>query len=140
MRTILVVDDNAMARNTIARVLEREGYRVILAIDGLRALASFRKEPPDLVITDIIMPEREGIGTIREMLAEQPATKIIAISGGGRMGRLDFLQIAEKIGARAIMRKPIDPDEFIKLVSDCLNAKETQEAHGNAIAKHATKR
>ena len=117
---ILVIDDEAMVRNTIARVLEHEGYRVTLAVDGLRGLTSFRKEPPDLVITDIIMPEEEGIGTIRRMLEEQPKTKIIAISGGGRIGNVDFLRIAENIGAMAIMRKPFAPSEFLNLVSQCL--------------------
>ena len=117
---ILVIDDETMVRNTIARVLEHEGYRVTLAVDGLRGLTSFRKEPPDLVITDIIMPEEEGIGTIRRMLEEQPKTKIIAISGGGRIGNVDFLRIAENIGAMAIMRKPFAPSEFLNLVSQCL--------------------
>lgn len=120
---ILVIDDEAMVRSTIARTLEREGYRVAHAVDGLRGLTSFRKEPPDLVITDIIMPEEEGIGTIRRMLAEQPETKIIAISGGGRVGNFDVLRIAENIGAMATMRKPFAPREFINLVSECLKKK-----------------
>jgi CheY-like chemotaxis protein len=89
MHKILVIDDNVVVRNTIIQMLESEGYEVVSAEDGRRGLSVFRSEKPDLVITDIIMPEKEGIETIRDIRGEAPDTKIIAISGGGRMGNTD---------------------------------------------------
>lgn len=66
------------------------------------------------------MPEQEGIETIRQILAERPNAKIIAISGGGRIGNTDFLQIARKVGAAEVLPKPFDPDDLLQLVSSCL--------------------
>jgi DNA-binding response OmpR family regulator len=117
MRTILVIDDSPAVRSTMARILESAGYKVVLANDGLQGIAAFRKEPPDLVITDIVMPEEEGIATIRRMLSERPSTKIIAISGGGRVGNIDFLKLARKMGASEALPKPFDPESLLAIVS-----------------------
>ena len=93
MKKILVIEDNVIVRNTMTRILEAAGYAVVMANDGLQGVESFRKEHPDLIISDIIMPEQEGIATIRQIIGEKPDAKIIAISGGGRIGNTDFLQI-----------------------------------------------
>jgi len=122
MTKILVIEDNPIVRSTVGRVLQAGGYEVISADDGLEGVAMFHKERPDLVVTDIIMPEQEGIETIRQILAEKPATKIIAISGGGRIGNTDFLQIARKIGAAEVLPKPFDPEDLLQLVANCLKA------------------
>jgi two-component system, chemotaxis family, chemotaxis protein CheY len=122
MKKILVIEDNPIVRSTVGRILEAGGYQVISAGDGLQGVAAFRKEQPDLVVTDIIMPEQEGIETIRQILADRPGTKIIAISGGGRIGNTDFLQIARKVGASEVLPKPFDPDDLLQLVSNCLAA------------------
>ncbi|HLI20121.1 MAG TPA: response regulator [Stellaceae bacterium] len=122
MRKILVIEDNAIVRNTVTRILQSAGYEVVVANDGLRGVAAFRKEHPDLVISDIIMPEQEGIATIRQILGEKPDTKIIAISGGGRIGNTDFLQIARKMGAADALAKPFDPEDLLARVSNCLKA------------------
>ena len=82
MKKILVIDDDASVRDTIVQILEGEGYAVISAEDGKRGFALFRSEHPDLVITDIIMPEREGIQTITDIRGVSPKAKVIAISGG----------------------------------------------------------
>jgi CheY-like chemotaxis protein len=119
---ILVIDDNVVVRNTIVQILESEGYEVIGAEDGRRGLHAFRTEHPDLVVTDIIMPEKEGIETIRDIRAESPNAKIIAISGGGRMGNTDFLKIARQLGASEAVAKPLDPDHFLDIVKNCLAA------------------
>jgi DNA-binding response OmpR family regulator len=76
-------------------------------------MAAFRSEQPNLVITDIIMPDQEGIQTITEMCKAKPDAKIIAISGGGRIGNTDFLQIARHLGAMDIIPKPFDPDVLL---------------------------
>jgi CheY-like chemotaxis protein len=122
MKKILVIEDNPIVRSTVGRILEAGGYQVISAGDGIQGVAAFRKEQPDLVVTDIIMPEQEGIETIRQILADRPGTKIIAISGGGRIGNTDFLQIARKVGASEVLPKPFDPDDLLQLVSNCLAA------------------
>jgi DNA-binding response OmpR family regulator len=122
VKKILVIEDNAVVRNTMMRILQSAGYDVVIANDGLQGVAAFRREQPDLVISDIIMPEQEGIATIRQILGENPGTKIIAISGGGRIGNTDFLQIAKKMGASDALPKPFDPDELLSRVTTCLNA------------------
>lgn len=120
MSKILVIDDDPMVRNTISRILDRKGYDVVLAGDGRYGLKLFESEQPDLVITDIIMPEREGIETIRAIHKICPTAKIIAISGGGRVGNVDFLTLAAKLGAREIIAKPFEPTELTASVSRCL--------------------
>jgi CheY-like chemotaxis protein len=121
MQKILVIDDDSLVRDTLVRVLERKGYQVLVASDGLRGLHAFRREQPDLVITDIIMPEKEGLETIREIRGECPDAKIIAISGGARIGNMDFLDVAGKLGASEIIPKPFDPTELVTVVSRCLD-------------------
>jgi CheY-like chemotaxis protein len=120
MKKILVIEDNPIVRSTVGRILQAGGYEVISANDGLQGVAAFRKEHPDLVVTDIIMPEQEGIETIRQILSDRPNAKIIAISGGGRIGNTDFLQIARKVGATEVLPKPFDPDDLLQMVSNCL--------------------
>lgn len=122
MPKILVIDDDVMVRNNICKVLRHSGFEVIAAEDGGRGLASFRRDRPDLVITDIIMPEKEGIETIIEMRREHPDTKIIAVSGGGRIGNADFLSMATSLGAAAVIAKPFLPEELINQVKSCLAA------------------
>ena len=118
---ILVIDDEPLLRQAISRILERAGYVAISAADGVEGLAAFRRERPALVITDLIMPEREGIETIRHILRDAPDTKIIAISGSGFMGAPDFLGMARELGASEILRKPFEARDLIALVTFCLD-------------------
>jgi DNA-binding response OmpR family regulator len=120
MPKILVIEDDVMVRNTIDKILRHGGYDVVMAEDGARGVTSFRAEKPDLVLTDIIMPEREGIATIVEIRRERPDAKIIAMSGGGRIGSADFLGMARKLGANDIIRKPFLPQDLIRRVKACL--------------------
>jgi DNA-binding response OmpR family regulator len=120
MMKILVIDDDAVVRRTIEHILRDEGYEVLTAGDGVRGMMVFRREQPDLVITDIIMPDQEGIQTITEMRKDRPDAKIIAISGGGRIGNIDYLKIALVLGARNIIPKPFDADELLLVVAECL--------------------
>jgi two-component system, chemotaxis family, chemotaxis protein CheY len=120
MSKILVIDDDPTVRKTIGRILDRKGHEVVMAGDGRYGLKLFASEQPDLVITDIIMPEREGLETIRAIQKIAPGAKIIAISGGGRVGNVDFLNMAAKLGAREIIAKPFDPSELTDSVSRCL--------------------
>jgi CheY-like chemotaxis protein len=120
MAKILVIDDDVIVRMTIVRLLEEAGHDVLAAKDGLRGMAVFRNTEPDLVITDIIMPEQEGIQTISEMRKAKPDAKIIVMSGSGRIGDTDFLEIAKAGGAMAVIPKPFDMEELLALVRDCL--------------------
>jgi DNA-binding response OmpR family regulator len=120
MPKILIIDDDTMVRDTLARILKRKGYDVLAAEDGRRGLVMFEKEQPDLAIIDIIMPEKEGIETIREICRLSPQAKIIAISGGARFGNVDFLSMAAKFGASEVFAKPFDPDALLDSVAQCL--------------------
>jgi DNA-binding response OmpR family regulator len=119
---ILVIDDDDGVRETIRLALDEHVYEVITAENGERGLSAFRRTPPDLVITDIVMPAMEGLQTIRELRRQRPAMPIIAISAGGRGERHDFLEIARRLGAWEILVKPFDPDELVARIESCLGA------------------
>lgn len=119
-RKILIIDDEPLIRHMVARVLERAGYPTVSAANGAQGLTSFRGERPMLVITDLIMPEREGIETIRHIRREQPELPIIAMSGSTRAGGADFLGMAQELGATGVLRKPFDPLDLLNCVRRCL--------------------
>lgn len=122
--TILIIDDEPMIRHLIARILDRVGYRTVCAANGIQGLACFRQSCPALVITDIIMPEREGIETIRQIRREAPDLPIIAISGSTRTGGgADFLAMARELGATDILRKPFEPLDLLDYVTRCLGTR-----------------
>lgn len=110
---ILVIDDDHLVRYTLSRILQRNGYDVVTASDGKRGMALLQNEPPAVVITDIIMPEQEGIDTIIQIRREHPGIKIIAISGGGRLRNIDFLEMAHSLGADDVIRKPFEAEELL---------------------------
>lgn len=120
MKSILVIDDDDIVRTMLTAMLERENYRVITAINGAEALEKYHAEPTDLVITDIIMPEKEGIETILELKRSKPDIKIIAVSGGGRVGPQDYLNVAKKFGAQYTFTKPFDRKSLIDAVKDLI--------------------
>src|ERR1700741_243216 len=107
---ILVIDDDHLVRYTLSKILSSNGYEVVTASDGKRGMAVLRAEHPDGVITDIIMPEQEGTDTINKIPHERPAIKIIAISGGGRIRNIDFLERAQSLGADGVLAKPFEAD------------------------------
>ncbi len=116
---ILVVDDDPAVRDSVAMVLESAGFLVDQAEEGATAMRLLRAHAPDLVITDILMPQKEGIETIREIRSVLPHTPIIAISGGTD-GGADYLKMAQTFGASAVMAKPFDPLAMLKLVNRLL--------------------
>jgi len=121
MAKILIVDDDTHVRYTITKALKTQGHDVVEAGNGRIALDVLGHAPVDLVITDIIMPEMEGIGTILELRKRYPAMKIIAISGGGRSRSVDFLSTARQFGAAATLEKPFAIDDLTKAVNKCLD-------------------
>jgi len=119
MANILVIDDDPAMRRAASRVLKAAGHSVTAYEDGRRAVRHIEQEPPDLLITDIFMPEMEGLETIRELRKSRPELPIIAISGSAPEGA-DYLSFAEKFGAVASLRKPFRPAELLALVSRVL--------------------
>lgn len=113
---ILVIDDEPAVRYAVTRILQSNGYEVTTATDGMRGMSQFRVWRPDLVITDLIMPEQEGMQTIKQLRQADPTVKILAISGGGRLVHVDFLQVARRIGADEILAKPFDSRELLSIV------------------------
>ncbi|MDH5328219.1 MAG: response regulator [Gammaproteobacteria bacterium] len=118
MSTILVIDDNVDFRESLADLLRLDGYDVLEAPDGDEGINIYKQNPIDLVITDIVMPNKEGISTIIELKKIQPDVKIFSVSGGGR-STLDpaaCLQPASKLGAMYTFQKPIDRTAFMEAV------------------------
>lgn len=120
MARILVIDDEVQVRTMLRQMLERSGYEVMDAEDGEGAIQLHREQPADLIITDIIMPGKEGIATISELLRNFPELKIIAISGGGRIGPEEYLDIARRLGAMRTLTKPIERKELLEAVQELL--------------------
>lgn len=120
MATILVVDDDEAFRSVLRRTLVRAGYDVLEAADGAAALKTLSGARVELVITDIIMPNMEGIETIRALRRTYPHLGIVAMSGGGRMKPEGYLEGATAFGAARILRKPFDNVELFAAVEDAL--------------------
>ncbi len=122
MACILVVDDDPGIREVLSEALTFHGHEVVVATDGAQGLRVAASTPPDLVITDIVMPEKEGLETIMELRRTWPELKIIAISGGGVAGPQGYLLPAEKLGADRSLAKPFRIDELLRVVDELLQA------------------
>ena len=120
MQRILVIDDDEQIRALLTQILERAAYQVIAAANGAEGLELFRAQPTDLVITVLIMPEKEGIETMIVLRREFPQARTIAISGGGRNGARDYLPIARQLGARFTIAKPFSRPEILDAVQETL--------------------
>ena len=120
MKKILIIDDEHYILMMLKKMLERAGYEVDIASNGNEGLDLFRKSPSDLVITDIIMPEKEGLETIREMKRMQPQMKIIAMSGGGKISAENYLETAKIFGASRIIEKPFTQQTMVSCVTELL--------------------
>lgn len=118
---ICVIDDDESVRQTVGRILKSAGYAVVDAKDGEAGLRVVERSNPAMIITDIVMPNREGIETIREAKQRFPQVPIIAISGGGRLGPDGFLDLALKLGADDCLAKPFRPAELLDKVTRLLN-------------------
>jgi CheY-like chemotaxis protein len=123
MASVLVADDEFEMRQMLREALERRGYTVDEAADGRETLLRFAQQQPDLVITDLIMPEREGIETIRTLRKECPTIPIIAISCGGRVAPDDYLSLAGQMGADRTFAKPFRLDEILNAVRELTTKK-----------------
>jgi CheY-like chemotaxis protein len=108
------VDDNEDMRQSMKRLLEHFGYEVRVAQDGRHALDLQRQAQSDVLISDIFMPDTDGLETIKQFREAFPATRIIAMSGGGASLEADYLSTASVIGADAILRKPFSKESLLQ--------------------------
>ncbi len=120
MLKILIIDDEASIRHLLAELLEKNGYTTMTAEDGAQGLNLFKTHRPDLTITDLIMPEKEGLELIREIKALDPAAKIIAMSGGGMAQPETYLKLAERFGAQKTFSKPINMKLLLSFIKEAL--------------------
>ncbi|MBF0101501.1 MAG: response regulator [Desulfobacterales bacterium] len=121
MARILVIDDELHIREMLAKLLTRHGHEVLTAEDGRQGIQLHSKQPVDLVITDIIMPEVEGMEVIRVFKHNFSTVPIIAISGGGRIEPYTYLKMAEELGATRTFKKPFETKELIQTIKELLN-------------------
>ncbi|MFP4059759.1 MAG: response regulator [Bacteroidota bacterium] len=121
MKNILIIDDEEMIREGLKAALEIEGYNVTTADNGMEISVITESFQPHLIITDIIMPEMDGIEVIIQIRKKLPDTRIIAISGGGRISADNHLKIAEKLGADAVLTKPFSTNELKNTINSLKN-------------------
>lgn len=122
MAEILVIDDDAVIRSLIRRALELHGHQVSEAVDGSEGIRVYHERSPQLVLCDLIMPEKEGLETIEELCRDSPQVRIIAMSGGVMNGVYDLLPVAKRLGARAVLSKPFTTATLIGVVKEVLAA------------------
>ena len=120
MSLILLIEDDKSLRRALRLGLERSGHEIVEAGNGREGIAAFRAMPADLVVTDLIMPEVEGVETIRGLRALGAKVPIIAISGGGRGSPKDYLNIARHLGANHVLEKPFELDALRTAIAGLL--------------------
>lgn len=120
--SILIIDDDDQFRAMLHEMLKNAGYKNIsVAADGQEGLARYFENPTDLIITDMVMPEKLGIDTIIEIIKDFPKAKIVAVSGGGDFGPEIDLDMATKLGVRTFT-KPMERKKFLRAIRDLLSS------------------
>jgi DNA-binding response OmpR family regulator len=124
VKHILVIDDDEMTLEVLKKILEAEHYQVVTALDGQIGLDAFRQNPIDLVITDLVMPVKDGLRTIMELRKESRDLPIIAISAGGAIAKERYLTVAQYLGGITAIPKPIKRKELVEAVKKRLQQKD----------------
>ncbi len=120
MKSILLIDDDDLSRGAVHKMLERAGYSVYSSGDGNAAIERYRTTPTDLVITDLIMPDIDGLEVIQQLRRINPGVRVLAISGGGRVEAEEYLSVARKFGAVEVLPKPFTGQELKNCVEAAL--------------------
>jgi len=120
MALIMIVDDDQQILRLLTEIIAKEGHQVVSAVDGEQAFEEFQNQPIDLVITDLLMPNKEGLELIQELRGIKPELKIIAYSGGGQMQPDNYLDFAKGMGADRVFSKPIPIKELTAAVAELL--------------------
>ena len=126
--SILIIDDNEQIRTFLRKVLEQAGYMVTEAPNGQEGLRQFRQTPTALVITDLLMPDNDGLEVTIALHRESPTVKIIVLTGGS--GQRDYLDVAKLLGAHRTMRKPVTITELLQAVQQELQEGSPLKGHG----------
>jgi DNA-binding response OmpR family regulator len=127
VKRILVIDDDIMTLEVIRKILEAEGYQVVTALNGQKGLDAFRQNPVDLVITDLVMPVKDGLRTIMELREEDQILPIIAISAGGAIAKERYLTAAQYLGDITAIPKPLKRKEIVQTVKRLLQQKDPSD-------------
>ena len=122
MVRVLVIDDDDLVRDTLGFMVESAGHSAIIAKSAEEGLLAMETGPADIVVTDMFMPDRNGIEFISELRRRFPQTRIIAISGGGQAGDVEILEAAQNAGATAVLQKPFGPEELDETIAHVLSA------------------
>ena len=144
MKKILIIDDEVPVRKMLKKLFERNGYDISEATNGNQGIKLFNEQHPDLIISDLIMPEKEGLETIRELKKSKPYVPIIAIPGGGLTDPKLYLNLALRFGAVHLFAKPIDNDILLSTIKEILSGKtvfikiiiDSKKASALSIYKH----
>lgn len=123
MAKILLVEDDNLVRDMLTQILERSSHTVIQAANGEEATECLKKETPDIMVTDIIMPKKSGITLISEVKNRHPNMEIIAISGGGRLDPTGYLDLSESLGASVSFEKPVDNTALLMAIDLLLHGR-----------------
>lgn len=115
---VLLIDDNVDLTSMLSLCLQADGVDVMVAADGEAGLALLRDKPVDVVVTDLFMPDKDGIETIVELKKRYPDVKIVVMSGFTSIGGTDYLGVARELGAVTTLKKPFDPAELSKVVRE----------------------
>ena len=118
MHSILLIEDDDSLRELLRTTLVTAGYSVLEAVNGRHGVRAFRKTPTDLVITDLYMPERDGLEVIEALRRSHPRVKVLAISGAS--GTMGYFPLAQSLGAVAVLPKPFSPSVLLKIVAELL--------------------
>tara|TARA_B100001971_G_C17997368_1_gene435450 strand:- start:188 stop:598 length:411 start_codon:yes stop_codon:yes gene_type:complete len=118
MIKILVIDDDELVKNMISSVLRKNNFEVVSASNGVEGVNVAKKVEPNIVLTDMLMPDKEGVETIIEVKQALPEVKVIAMSGGGQEKNMTFLQMAKKVGADCVLQKPFKPSDLVSMIKE----------------------
>jgi DNA-binding NtrC family response regulator len=129
--SILVVDDEEDVRDVLQGILEGADYRVSTAADGNEASKLLAAEKFSLVLTDLLMPDRDGIEVVGELRKKYPTTPVIVMSGGGRMRHVEYLKMAKTFGAHAVLEKPFKSEQLLTTITQLLAKKPAEKRSGS---------
>lgn len=125
MARILLIEDEKQVRGLLSETLEQEGHEVIGCQNGTEGVNQYQKGPIDLVIMDIILPDKDGFETLNELKQQDSQVNVLAISGGLAPGAVNILEIAQRLGARETLAKPFDLKSFLRVVNHLITHSET---------------
>lgn len=126
MKKILIVDDEKVFTQAMARLFTQKNFQVTVASNGFEAVDALKEVEPDIIISDILMPNSDGIELLLYIKKNKIKTPVIAISGGGRLSSIDYLKMAERFGAAATLNKPVSFDELLFTVKQILQEESLQ--------------